>query len=179
MLAAVPFDSSWESGFPGMPDYVRLVHELTYALAATGTGDRNLAAGSPISFTPKPDEPPAGVTVTAPEAAPRVVPVPAWPMVFPDTHVPGVYALTTAAGRTTYVAVRGDPRERDATVIDDADREALAGVGVGVVNQPREIDSTRPVAGGPAPRSEIWAWVLMAVLVLCVGEWWVAGRAVS
>ena len=176
MLAAVPFDSTWDSGFPAMPDYVRLLHELTYALAATGTGERNLNAGTPISFTPKPDEPPAGVTVAAPEAAPRVVPVAAWPVTYADTHVPGVYPFTTAAGRTTYFAVRGDPRETDVTPLDEADRTALANAGVAVIADAREVDATRPVSGGPKPRSEIGGWVLLAVLVMCLGEWWVAGR---
>ena len=47
------------------------------------------------------------------------------------TRDPGVYRLTTAAGRVRYFVVRPDPREYDLTPADDANRRKLAAVGTG------------------------------------------------
>ena len=50
--SAVPLNNGWRTNLTDLGDYVRLVHELIYYLAASRGGDVNLEARQPIVFRP-------------------------------------------------------------------------------------------------------------------------------
>ncbi|HEY2787200.1 MAG TPA: VWA domain-containing protein [Fimbriiglobus sp.] len=175
ILSAVPLDNSWRTNLTRLPDFIRLAHELVYYLAGAKAAERNLSAGQPIVFTPRPAEPPAAVTVYAPEAAPRVLPVDKWPLVFNGTKDPGAYKLVTAAGQVQYFAVRTDPRESVLTPNSADDRKKIAEAvpGMQYVNSLDDIETQR--GSGPQTR-EIW-WVLLLIVIGILGvEVWYTRR---
>jgi hypothetical protein len=165
LITAVPLDQTWGTNLPTLPDFVRLVHELMYALVGSKLGERTVPVGQALVLTPDPAEPPAGVTVQAPDRAPELIPCTKWPLVYTDTESSGIYSMTTAGGRTTWFAVRGDPGETDPTRCSDADRDAVARLvpGLTAITTPDEIDS-RQVDGVSPPR-DLWWVALVAVLV--------------
>ena len=177
-LSAVPFDRSWGTNFPASPEFVRLAHELMFSLAGTRLIEANPQVGSTIAYTPDPIEPPSGVTVQTPHAPPRLIPATSWPLLFPDTSVPGVYRFTTASGRATFFTVQDDPRERDRTPISEIDREALttAVPGLAFVAKPEEIQSQSQAVSGSIRRMEIGCLVMLGVLLLLAGEVWAVKR---
>lgn len=170
LVAAVPFDNSWRTNLPALPDFVRLAHELTYYLAGSQAAPANLTFGEPIVFQPDRDEPPAAVTVQRPDGSTIRTAVSMWPAVFHATRDPGAYKLTTATGRTRYYAVRPDPREVDLTPFNENDREQLARLGV--IEFVASPDDLRDLRGrGPVVR-EVGGLLLVCVLVLLAGEVW-------
>ena len=182
MLACVPFDRSWPTDLPTLPDYVRLMHELLYSLVGVKSMDRNLTAGSAIAFTPDPREAPSAVTVHAPDIAPRLLPTMTWPLIFHETALPGTYRFTTAAGRTTFFAVKGDPKEQDLTPISEADRTALTAAvsGLSFITDPSEVDSSRPATTtSTVSAKEIWWLAMLGVLVLLAVELWYVRRVMG
>jgi len=169
LLAAVPLDNTWRTNFHTLPDFVRFAHEAVYYLAGARAAERNLAPGQPIIFTPRPDEPPAGVTVQPPDAAAKLVPAKRWPLVYPGTREPGAYKLGTAGGRSFYYAVRSDPLESVLTPAGDDDRKKVADVvkKLEYVTRPDEIEARR--GAGPQTR-EVWWVLLVLVMALLAGE---------
>jgi hypothetical protein len=167
LLSAIPLDNTWRTNLHQLPDYVRLLHELAYHLAGAKAAERNLAAGQPIVFSPRPAEPPAAVTVHPPDAAPRVVPVDRWPLVFNDTKDPGAYKLVTANGQTQYFAVRTDPRESVLTPNSPDDRKKVADAVAGLqyVTSLDDVETQR--GSGPQTR-EIW-WMLLLIVIGILG----------
>jgi hypothetical protein len=175
IVSAVPLDNTWGANLVALPDFVRLAHELAYHLAGARGAEANLAPGEPILFRPPEPEPPSPVTVQTPDGATTVLPVRAWPAVYEATRDPGVYRLTTAAGRVGYAVVRTDPREFDLTPGDEADRQAVAGLlgMVGYVDTPDELDDRR----GRGPVTWELAWpMLLVVLALFAAELWYTRR---
>lgn len=174
MIVAMPFDRRSGSPLTKQPDFVRLVHELLYELTGAKAVEFNRTSGQPITFTPQPPEPPASVTVSAPGEAARLVPVKQWPLVVPETAVPGVYSLTTATGRTTYFALSNDPQETDLAPSTEQERASLTGVTL--IETASDLKSRTGIGNGPAPRHEWWRVGLIALLVVLVLE---SRRAVS
>jgi len=73
ILAAVPMDNSWRTNLPVLPDFVRLVHELSYDLA----GSRSVVQvppGEPLIYQPAVEEPPGPVRIIRPMTVPRCFP---------------------------------------------------------------------------------------------------------
>ena len=171
LLSAVPLDNTWRTNLHTLPDYVRLVHELVYYLAGAKAAERNLSAGQPIVFTPRPAEPPAAVTIHPPDAAPRVVPVDKWPLVFNDTKDPGAYKVVTASGQTHYFAVRTDPRESVLTPNSTDDRKKVADAVAGMQYGTNVDDIETKRGSGPQTR-EIWWFLLLIVIGILGIEVW-------
>ena len=175
VVSAVPLDRSWRTNLVGLPDYVRLAHELAYSLAGTADTPANLAPGEPIVFRPRDDEPAAAVTVVPPGGVSRVVPLKAWPLTFDATHDPGVYRVTSGAGTVRYFAVRADPREADLTRADATDVAKLAAT-LGNVEFVESADDLTSRRGRGAVAQEFGGLVLLGVLALLATELWYTRR---
>jgi hypothetical protein len=171
IAAAVPLDNGWRTNLTGLPDFVRLAHELAYYLAAGLESTANVAPGEPIVFRPRDDEPAAAVTVLPPDGVAKVVPVREWPAVFDSTRDPGPYKLTTGRGQVRFYAVRHDPREADLTPADAGDRMRVAqSFGpLDYVATPEDLLQRR--GRGPAT-SEFGGMLLFGVLALLAAELW-------
>ena len=175
LMSAVPLDNTWRTNLVGLPDFVRLAHELAYALAAGSEAGANLAAGEPIVFRPHDDEPPSSVTIVPPNGLAKVVPVRTWPAVFEATHDPGPYRLTTGSGKVHHYAVWADPREADLTPADDADQAKVAQL-LGRVEVVSDLTELRERRGRGPVTHEIDGLVLFAVLALLATELWYTRR---
>ncbi|WP_020467865.1 VWA domain-containing protein, partial [Zavarzinella formosa] len=125
ILSAVPMDNSWRTNLTDLGDYVRLMHELVYYLAAARTADANLEAKQPIVFRPRDGERPGPVTVQPPDAPAQRIAVAEWPFIFDDTRDTGVYKLTTDTGKVQYFVVQPDAGESLLKRLTDDDRLTL------------------------------------------------------
>ncbi|MGL4419283.1 MAG: BatA domain-containing protein, partial [Gemmataceae bacterium] len=145
LLSAIPMDRSWRTNLMTLPDFVRFAHEMAYYLAGAKSAERNLAPGQPILFTPRPYEPPAGITLFAPEAAARNLPARQWPLLIPETKDPGAYRIVTVAGRNFYYAVRSDPLESVLTGATEDDRARVKTIipTLDYVTKPGDVEATR------------------------------------
>jgi hypothetical protein len=172
LVCATSFDK--DSRFVRLPEFVRQMHEIVYALAGTRITERNIVSGQSISFSPNPIEPAAGVTVQFPGLAPKIIPVNSWPLVISDTSIPGIYTLTTAAGQTSYFAVRGDPKELVDNRLKESDKEAMSKLGsIAWIDDPSEArtrDLKTPVMGNVKSSVSIWWLVLLGLLGLMLVE---------
>jgi hypothetical protein len=177
-LCVVPLDNSWGTNLAALPDFVRLAHELLYYLAGAKAAERNLAPGQPIVFTPRPPEPPAGVTVQSPDGASRTLPVKAWPLAFGDTRDAGAYRLTTATGRVHYYAVHSDPQESVLTPCSAEDRNKVAEIvpGLQYIESPNDMAANG--ISGPQTR-EMWWMMILILLILLFCEMFYTRRLAS
>ena len=91
-------------------------------------------------------------------------------VVFHDTQIPGTYVLSRKndPGSKRLFVVRADPSESDLSLIDLEKVQSL-------VNTPGKRGSKSSLAKkqsdiNPAPRSDLWPMVLMALFMLLVAE---------
>jgi von Willebrand factor type A domain/Aerotolerance regulator N-terminal len=175
ILAAVPLDNGWRTNLTDLGDYVRLVHELMYYLAAAKGGDVNLEAKQPIVFRPSDGELPGPVTVHPPEGPPRRIAVKEWPLVYDDTRETGVYKLTTDTGKVQYYVVQPDGGESNLTPCNEEDRLAVARLlkTTQYVLTPADIMSK---AVDPETQIEFWWLLLLVVIALLAFEVWITRR---
>jgi hypothetical protein len=122
-------------------------------------GGGGLRAGDPAPV------PPEGATVTGPldaeEPTTWTVPAGADP---PLLERPGLYRIE--AGRTTFLAVHGDPAEGDLTPVDAALWEVSWGVAPTPAGEWEE--ALFPRRRGP----ELWRWAALLALAALVAEAW-------
>ena len=174
MICAVPLKDGWRTNLTTLPDYIRLIHELTFHLAGSRLSSTEWLTGGRLAYRPL-DEPPGPVTVFRPDGSARVVPVGSWPVVIEGFRDPGGYKLTTGTGRVQYVAMPAEPREADLTPIDDSDIAALHQIigQVAIVTSPEHLQSRQD--RGPQTREVRWLF-LVAVLALLGVELWYTRR---
>ena len=99
IMASVPMDASWRTNLTDLGDFVRLVHELMYYLAASRSGEVNLEQGQAIVYRPADSESPGGITLELPTGESRHFNPAQWPFSCEDTSEAGLYKLTTDGGR--------------------------------------------------------------------------------
>lgn len=128
---ATGVDGSWNN-WNLMPNFVPLVHETLYHLAAAqmrGLENRGLEAGQPIEWAGPAKPAVQSARITLPDNT--TVQRPAtfnngrWMVTYPDTYLPGIYRLqfTPTEVQPVYYAVNIDRRELDPTTlgVDDID----------------------------------------------------------
>jgi hypothetical protein len=175
VLSAVPLNNEWRTNLTDLGDYVRLVHELVYYLAASRGGDVNLEARQPIVFRPSDGELPGPVTIQPPDGAARRVAVKEWPLVFDDTRETGVYKLTTDTGKVQYYVVQPDGGESDLTPCNEEDRLAVSRLlpTTKYVFQPNDVLSSETNAEA---QFDFWWLLLLLVIGLLAFEVWMTRR---
>jgi hypothetical protein len=194
LLTAFPFDKSWQSNLPDLPEFVLLAHELIYYLAAARGTDFNLAPGQPLRYRLALGEAPDALQLLTPDGLTRRLaadpnkPSPGQPTlrlirsgntsqaVFDDTRTAGVYRMKSDA-RTTYFTVQPDPRESDLTPATDAERKQVAAFVPMTYESDRAALTTTVVEAGTETR-ELWWWVLSGVVILLCAEVWLTRRIV-
>ncbi|MFL5341832.1 MAG: VWA domain-containing protein [Gemmataceae bacterium] len=175
ILSTVPLDNSWRTNLTDMPAFVPLAHELVYYLAGARSSEINLAPGQPIRYRPA-DESASGVLVVQPpDGEPKAVQAKQWPFVYDDTREPGVYTLTTAAGRTHYYAVQSDARESNLALCTDEDRNKVAALVPNMTYTAEVEDVSEALTRGTATR-ELWLVAVGLVFPMLFGEVWMTRR---
>ena len=175
----------WATGVEGtwnnwnlMPNFVPLVHETLYHLAAAqmrGLENRGLEAGQPIEWAGPAKPVVQSAQITLPDNT--TVQRPAtynngrWMVTYPDTYLPGIYRLqfTPTEVQPVYYAVNIDRRELDTTTLGPDDIDWL--------KKGSYLDSTNPtITAADLPAvirkenkgTELWGWmggVLLASLL--------------
>ncbi len=170
---AVPLDGDW-STLPARNDFVPLLHEMIFHLAARAAG-RTVVPGMPLLMDIAPDQSandfrfidPDGREYPAEpagdEARPRVR--------CSHTALAGVYRCVqpgVPGPEADYFVVVSDRAESDLTPLTAADRERLAGNDR--VRFISGLEEMRAELTHDQPPSEMWRWLLLAVLGLLVLE---------
>jgi hypothetical protein len=167
------------STLPARPDYVALLHEIVFHLAA-GKAVCNVEAGEPLLWPVPVDADIDQYTFEGPdntELEPRLTGNELTHLLrLDDTHRPGVYALhrhrpdgdTGAASRPEYFVVNFDRSESDLAPLSDEDRAFL---------QENDrmafadtLDELKTGLFADDSRSEIWHLLLLAFLGMLIGE---------
>ncbi|QDU38655.1 hypothetical protein Mal4_29850 [Maioricimonas rarisocia] len=173
ILLAGPLDTDW-STLPSKNDFVPFLHEMVFQLAA-GARNRNVPAGTPlvlpldgtgeagsIQFVD-----PAGKEHAAKLAGTREQPLAR----FDGTELPGVYravSRTNPAGPAEFFVVTFDRRESDLTPLAADQQETLAEDDR--LQFIETVDELVAATAVESPPTEIWKFLLLAVLLLLVGE---------
>ncbi len=179
---AVPLDSDW-STLPARNDFVPFLHEMIFHLASRRLG-RNVAPGQPLQLEIDPDKTagdflfidPGGREHAAQAGGDAVRPL----VRFADTAVAGVYRCvergTTGQAGESFVVV-SDRIESDLTPLTAEDRARLsAGDRVRFIDH---VDEIRQAMQEDESPTELWRWLLVAVLALLVGEVMLTRRLVQ
>src|SRR5262249_29245464 len=131
--------------------------------------------GQPLIYQPTGGEAPGVVRLEPPLGPARQRSVSEWPFIHEDTREPGVYRLTTPAGKIVHYVVQPDPGEtEDLSPCGAEDREQVAALlPVTYAIEPGEV------LAGPAPTREVWWWLMLGVLGMLSGEVWLTRRIVK
>jgi len=174
ILMTTPLDADW-SNLPLRPNYVTLMHELVYYLAAPVLPRRNLLVGENLSLElDKPDNI-SEVNVTGPGGATRQAAVlqreGRWFASYPHTDQGGLYKVEVvgpAQRRTVTFTVNVDPGESDLAPLSALDRTRLADrAAIRFHDSPDDLLNT--VFAGSI-RYEIWRIVLVLVVLMMLAE---------
>jgi hypothetical protein len=170
---AAPLDADW-STLPGKNDFVPLLHELTFQLAATGF-QRNVDVGAPLLLPLKSNENAGDFLVSGPGVKDRPAELSqrgrnAYAM-FRDTTVTGLYRFVKRGARgepPQPFVVDDDRTESNLAPLTEADWAVLT-----ANDRFRRVKTMRDVASaaqGEHPKSELWWLLLTGVLGLLVAE---------
>jgi hypothetical protein len=165
ILCTVPLDESWNTNLHrGVTGTTPLMHELLYHLMGARSIEYNLVPGRPIVFQPVDDESPGTATLQPPRGKPKYLEVDRWPLVYDATGEPGVYRLTTPAGKIVYYVVQPDTHDGDdLTSCTDQDRETVSSI------LPFQYDKdANTILKSPGQPIHLWWWLLIGlILLLC------------
>lgn len=100
------------------------------------------------------------ITITAPDKATRAVPVDGTSAVYDGATQAGLYQASGTSWKTSFGVSLLNPAESDLTPHDSL---AIGG---------KEVSGTSTARAN----RELWPWVVVAALMLLVGEWWVFHR---
>ena len=170
-------DGAWNN-WPLMPNFVPLVNETVYHLAAARTRSsesRRLEAGMPIEWSASSQPRAKSATITRPDGT-TVQRQPALTggrqrLSYNDTADPGLYTLRfdpTEIPQPVYYGVGLDRRELDTTPLSEADHAWLKSRNIVEARlDPTEVASA--LGGGP-PAAELSKYLALGVLALLVFE---------
>lgn len=169
---AVPLDADWTT-LPSKNDFVPFVHEMVFLLAGRTAG-RNVDVGMPLQLPVAGGQTPESWTFQGPDGS-RTPAVAAGdelrPLAqLPSAPLPGVYrALCDAEpDRSQYFVVNFDRSESDLAPLEEADRQRLTADGrMQFVNTVEEFETATLT---DASRTEMWWWLMLAILAMLVFE---------
>ena len=178
LLMAVPLDRCW-STLPTQRDYVPLLHEAIFFLAAQKSG-RNVEAGTALLFPVDPEFPvheyafygPGEIEFNPEPAGDELRPL----VKLTDTRLPGTYTLRPKNKRQTspaeirpeHFVVNFDRGESDLTPLDDAAKTRLGtNDRMAFINTQNKLKAEMFTDNS---RSEFWHILLTLFLAILVGE---------
>ena len=94
--------------------------------------------------------------------------------IFDDTSEPGIYEIRKNS-KTSYVAVNVDPRESDLTPIPPDELQDFV-AGVSEINIQSASFSGTKLDEQQEKNQKIWRFVILGVILLLIGETWLANR---
>lgn len=182
LLLAAPLDDAWTT-MPGRRALAPLLHEFVFYLAGHQRG-RNVEAGAPllleIAAGERADQytftTPSGETLPAVAAGDELRPE----IRLNDTALPGVYRVSKSSappGPVQFFVVNFDRTESDLTSLDNAELQMLTQDDRFRVVE--SVDNLVALQAEEAPRAELWAALLFAVLGLLVLEVFLTRRLVQ
>ena len=169
--SALPCSATW-SNLPTRPAYLPLFQRLTLHAGIAAQPSWNLLAGQPILATLNPKTAVQPVWLKAPEG----------PVVegmtrkegaahlaeFSNTHLPGIYQLTTADAETKQYALNVSRRESDPSRLESSEIQAVAKqLEASVSTSKEDLVSTDRTEGDGR---EIWRPVLWLTLLMLFAE---------
>lgn len=187
LLFAAPLDSDW-STLPAKPDYVPLLHEALFHLAAGGRTSRNVSVGEPLLLPVPRDFNRSNFAFRGPgklvlkaalggDELRRLARL-------DDTSIPGVYALVAAkngepvAGdKGTSCVVNFDRRESDLTMLTNEQRAVLQQDDR--LKFVSNLDDLRRQMFAKHTKAEFWQLMLLVMLGMLVFEVWLTRRLVQ
>lgn len=169
---AVPLDADWTT-MPSKNDFVPFVHEMVFLLAGRTAG-RNVDVGMPLQLPVADGQTPESWTFHGPDGS-EIPAVAAGdelrPLAqLPSASLPGVYRAVSAADpdRGEFFVVNFDRSESDLAPLEEADRQRLTADGrMQFVNTVEEFENATLT---DASRTEMWWWLLLAILGMLVFE---------
>ena len=175
LLLSGPLDA--EGGtLPVNPDFVPLVHEWSFHLAA-GSEPKAVKPGEPLVFelNPAPEATVSSLPIQTPDGAAAKAIVTRNAGIararFDDTAEAGVYrlALPDPPGGFSYATVIPDPRESEPDLLDQAEAARLSeGWPLRFETDPAKL-TLDLLSAGSKPRRELWRYLVLAALAgLCV-----------
>lgn len=177
---AVPLDADW-STLPSKNDYVPFVHELVFSLLGRSTG-RNVQVGMPLRLALREGELAGEWSFTGPDdvtIAGRIAAEEAGRTVeLPSARLAGIYEASLASDRRRkeYFVAATDRSESDLTPLTAVQRQQIARErGISFVER---LDDYRRATRAEAEPTELWRWLLLAVLAGLVVETLVTRRLV-
>lgn len=187
MVWATSADRKWNN-WPTMPNFVPLVNETLFHLAASrtrGQENRRLEAGEPIEWTAPARPPVQRAEITRPDGTKAE----AYPTLsngrhvlrYADTALPGLYTIRftpTDIPQPVYYGVGLDRREMDNTPLSEADLKWLQDRGhlAPEARIPPDQLAAAVGAGGRTGTSELWPLLAVALLGLLVFETFMTWR---
>ena len=178
VLMTSPIDADW-STLPAKPDYVALLHELVFHLAA-GKTTRNVEVGTSL-LLPVPADLPIDRYAFFGPGKTEFPPTPAGDELRPlarldDTRLPGVYRFgpkqerpgLEGGGSAEYFVVDFDRGESDLTPLDDTERALLSKDGRLAFAE--SLDELKQKMFTDDSRAEFWYLLLLLFLAVLVGE---------
>ncbi|MBM81042.1 MAG: hypothetical protein CMJ78_10670 [Planctomycetaceae bacterium] len=178
-------DADW-STLPSKQDYVPFLHEMIFQMAS-GIGSRNVDVGSPLVLNIDEDSEIDDFSAVSPaeeeleiEASENT----GRPGIqISNTRLPGIYTVTRNdveddAAVKQYFVVNDNRAESDLSALSDDQLDFLQQDDrMTFVSKPGDIEG-KASDDEEAPKSEIWHLLLLAFLVILVGEVWLTRRMV-
>jgi hypothetical protein len=179
IASAVPLDDSNRANLVELPAFAPLVHELVAYLGSARSGESTVAAGQPVRWELPKSAPDDGWKVIQPEGAAKTITADQRRLTIADSGEPGVYTLTNVNWPTRYFVVAADPKERDLTPLDEADRERLGRYlpGLRWITEPAE--ALAPTNAAALPTELNWLAFGGVIALLCVELWMTRRRALA
>ncbi|MEW4530581.1 BatA domain-containing protein [Maioricimonas sp. JC845] len=173
ILLAGPLDNDW-STLPSKNDFVPFLHEMVFQLAA-GARNRNVPSGTPLLLPLDAAGDIVDIRFIDPagkEHSPKLAGTVEQPLArMSETGLPGVYravSKTKPAGPAEFFVVNFERRESDLTPLAADQVEALSAEDR--LQFVESVDELVAATSSESPPTEIWKFLLLAVLALLVGE---------
>jgi hypothetical protein len=169
---AVPLDADWTT-LPSKNDFVPFVHEMVFLLAGRTAG-RNVDVGMPLQLPVAEGQTPESWTFHGPDesATPAVAAGDELrPLAqLPAAPLPGVYRAVQEADRerSEFFVVNFDRSESDLAALEEADRQRLTAEGR--LQFVKTVEDFETATLTDASRTEMWWWLLLAILGMLVFE---------
>jgi len=164
ILSTLPMDRSWDGHLPKTWEFPVLAHELLFALADVRSGGFNLTPGQALRLQPA-GAVPTSITLLKPDGKASTRTATAWPFLWENPGLPGVYQVQVGAGPRLPVVIHADPRESDLTPCSEEERQKVA-----ELLPLRYLDKARlpEDADAAGQKEDVWWLFLIGVIgLLC------------
>ncbi len=171
ILFTSSLDTEWNN-LPVKAIFLPLIYQILDYLASERKGQKSLLVGDSVPLRNAQLNPLNDLDCTVKYPSGKKVEPEG--DIFDDTSEPGIYEIRKN-GKTSYVAVNVDPRESDLTPIPPDELHDLV-AGVSETNIRSASFSSAKPDEQQEKNQKIWRFVILGVILLLIGETWLANR---